>query len=72
LFYKEIKIDLIISSYLLLDIMPKKQNKQVQRYIKTLDKDSLRALEIAQEQLETSFNIQKSIGFKKWIAKNKK
>ena len=31
--------------------MPKKQNKQVQRYIKTLDKDSLRAYEIAQEQL---------------------
>ena len=45
------------------DIMPKKQNKQVQRYIKTLDKDSLRAYEIAQGQLETSFNIQKSIGF---------
>ena len=52
--------------------MPKKQNKQVQRYIKTLDKDSLRAYEIAQEQLGTSFNIKKSIGFKKWIAKNKK
>ena len=52
--------------------MPKKQTKQVQQYIKTLDKNSLKAYEIAQEQLETSFNIEKSIGFKKWIAKNKK
>lgn len=52
--------------------MPKKQTKQVQQYIKTLDKNSLKTYEIAQKQLETSFNIEKSIGFKKWIAKNKK
>lgn len=51
--------------------MPK-QDKQVKQYIKSFDKDNLKAYEIAMEQLETSFNIKKSIGFKKWIAKNNK
>jgi len=50
----------------------KKQNKQNKQYIETLNLNEMLALKIAQEQLETSFNIQKSIGFKKWIAKNKK
>ena len=51
--------------------MPK-QDKQVKQYIKSFDSDSLKAYEIAREQLETSFNIKKRIGYKKWIAKNNK
>ena len=52
--------------------MPKKQNEQLKQYIKTLNLNEMRAMKIAKEQLETSFNIKKSIGYKKWIAKNNK
>ena len=52
--------------------MPKITNKLIDEYIKSLSKDDLKVLQIAKDELETSFNIQKSIGLKKWIQKNNK
>ena len=52
--------------------MPKITKKLVNQYIKSLDTDQYKAYKIAQKQLETSFNIKKSIGFKKWMQKNNK
>ena len=52
--------------------MPKITNKHIKKYIKSLSKDELAVLQIAKDELETSFNIQKSIGFKKWIQRNNK
>ena len=52
--------------------MPKITKKSVKEYIKSLSEDDLKVLQIAKDELETSFNIQKSIGFKKWIQKNNK
>mgnify|MGYP005662435799 CR=1 FL=1 len=48
--------------------MPK---KTVVEYIKTFDKLEKIALEIAKEDLGTSFNIEKSVGFINWLKKNK-
>ena len=47
--------------------MPKIINKLIDEYIKSLSKDDLKVLQIAKDELKTSFNIQKSIGFKKWL-----
>ena len=52
--------------------MPKITNKSVKEYIKSLSEDEKKVLQIAKDELETSFSIQKSIGFKKWIQKNNK
>ena len=46
--------------------MPKSLDKQIKKYIKSLDSNSLKAYQIAKIQLKSSFNIEKSIGFKKW------
>ncbi len=43
----------------------------VNDYISSLSELELMALKIAREDLETSFNIRKSIGFNNWL-KNKK
>jgi hypothetical protein len=43
----------------------------VDEYISSLNELELIALKIAEEDLETSFNIRKSIGFNNWL-KNKK
>lgn len=52
--------------------MPKhtENTKLLNDYIKSLDKDNVKAYKIAVELLQTSFNIEKSIGFKKWCEKN--
>jgi len=42
----------------------------VEKYIKQLDDKSRKVYEIAKENLESSFSIEKSIGFKKWKRKN--
>ena len=41
---------------------------QVANYIAQLSDVEKRILKIAQDHLETSFNIKKSIGFKEWLA----
>ena len=44
--------------------------KQKARYISQLKKREKHALKIAQEPLGSSFSLEKSIGFQKWIKKN--
>jgi len=43
-----------------------KKYDEVKAYIKSLNDKELLTLGIAQQQLGSSFNIKKSIGFKKW------
>ena len=42
-------------------------SSQVAKYIAQLSDVDKRILKIAQDHLETSFNIKKSIGFKEWL-----
>lgn len=51
--------------------MPSKQNPKVKQYIKYLSKMEKIALEIAKQDLGSSFNIEKSIGYLSWLKKNK-
>ncbi len=46
--------------------------KMIEEFKATLDDKLLVAMKIAQEQLESSFDITKSIGFKEWCAKRDK
>ena len=41
-----------------------------EKYIKQLNPRETCALKIAQEHLGSSFNLEKSIGFRNWIKKN--
>ena len=41
---------------------------QVEKYIAQLSDVEKKILKIAQDHLETSFNIKKSIGFKEWLS----
>ena len=43
----------------------------IDKYLETLNDIEKIALQIAKEDLGTSFNIEKSIGFLNWIKKNK-
>tara|TARA_B100001996_G_C18203211_1_gene416836 strand:+ start:135 stop:290 length:156 start_codon:yes stop_codon:yes gene_type:complete len=43
----------------------------ITQYLKSLDELEKIALQIAKEDLGTSFNIEKSIGFLNWLKKNK-
>ena len=43
----------------------------IEEYYKSLTEIEKLAMKIAKEDLGTSFNIEKSIGFLKWINKNK-
>ena len=43
----------------------------IDKYLETLNHIEKIALQIAKEDLGTSFNIEKSIGFLNWIKKNK-
>ena len=51
--------------------MPSKKNSKIQKYIKQLSFMEKKALEIAKEDLGSSFNIEKSIGYLSWLKKNK-
>mgnify|MGYP006085640383 FL=1 len=63
------KIDIKIYNYILLK-MP--SNKEIIiEYINSLNEIQKLALQIAKEDLGSSFNIEKSIGFLNWIKKNK-
>ena len=46
--------------------------KLISEYINQLDELEKIALEVAKEQLESSFSIEKSIGFLKWKEKRNK
>ena len=55
---------------------PNKNNEEcmdvyIKNYIDSLDEKEKIAYNIAINHLETSFNIEKSIGFIKWLEKNK-
>ena len=53
-------------------IMPsKKMNPSVKKYIDQLNALEKKALNIAIEDLGSSFNIEKSIGYLSWLKKNK-
>jgi hypothetical protein len=43
----------------------------IDNYISQLNDIEKKVLTIAQEHLETSFSIEKSIGFKQWLKSNK-
>ena len=69
LFVLYLKIDIKIYNYILLK-MP--YNKEIIiQYINSLNEIQKLALKIAKEDLGSSFNIEKSIGFLNWINKNK-
>ena len=51
--------------------MPSKKNNLAEKYIKQLSMMEKKALEIAKEDLGSSFNIEKSIGYLSWLKKNK-
>ena len=46
--------------------------KMIEDFKATLDDKYVVAMKIAQEQLESSFDITKSIGFNEWCAKHDK
>jgi hypothetical protein len=43
----------------------------IDKYISTLTPIEIKTMKIAKEKLQTSFDIEKSIGFLEWIKKNK-
>tara|TARA_B100001063_G_scaffold46185_2_gene40038 strand:+ start:3564 stop:3722 length:159 start_codon:yes stop_codon:yes gene_type:complete len=51
--------------------MPPKQKTNIKKYIKSLSELEKKALMIAKEDLGSSFNIEKSIGYLSWLKKNK-
>ena len=50
----------------IISIYSNHKNLMVQQYIEQLSDTEKRALKIAHQQLETSFDIEKCIGFLKW------
>lgn len=46
---------------------PKEQHKMIREYLKSLSELDVIALDIAQQDLGSSFNLLKSIGFQKWL-----
>ena len=46
-------------------------NENVQKYIQQMNALEKKTLKIAYEHLETSFDIEKSIGFKNYMAESK-
>ena len=49
----------------------KKQSLNVSSYVKSLSDIEKKALEIAKEDLGSSFDLEKSIGYLSWLKKNK-
>ena len=49
-----------------LDNYDESSHEKIKEYVKSLNEIEIKAMKIAQEHLETSFNIVKSIGFQKW------
>ena len=61
------KIDLIL--WLFNNIKMPEVEEQIKEYIESFNEKEKIAYEIAKKQLESSFNIEKSIGFMKWKKK---
>ena len=66
-----LKIDMNIFLYNIFIKMPSYSKETITKYLETLNNIEKIALQIAKEDLGTSFNIEKSIGFLNWIKKNK-
>jgi hypothetical protein len=52
-----------------INLVKYEKTENIKKYIASLNEMELKALKIAEEHLETSFNIVKSIGYQKWIKK---
>lgn len=48
-----------------------KNNEMVEKYIKQMNAIEIKSLEIAIDHLESSFDIERSIGYLKFLEKNK-
>jgi transcriptional regulator CtsR len=48
------------------------ENKSIEQYLKSLNEQERKTLEIAKNHLGTSFNIMKSIGYITWKTNQKK
>ena len=51
--------------------MDKSENDLIEKYLNSLNKQEKQALEIAKKQLESSFSIEKSIGYLKFKKEHK-
>ena len=51
--------------------MDKITNSTIKEYLEQLSESEKKVLKIAENILESSFNIEKSIGFLNWLKKNK-
>ena len=69
MFNFKIKLILILFN-ILISNMPYSKDI-IQMYLNSLTNIEKIALKIAEEDLDTSFNIEKSIGFLNWLKKNK-
>tara|TARA_X000000368_G_scaffold370723_1_gene320084 strand:- start:831 stop:1046 length:216 start_codon:yes stop_codon:yes gene_type:complete len=65
IFFDTIKMDIIH-----LEKYEEKHIENIKKYITSLNESEIKALKIAEEHLETSFNIVKSIGYQKWLKNN--
>ena len=48
------------------------ENKSIEQYLKSLNEQERKTLEIAKDHLGTSFNIRRSIGYITWKTNKKK
>lgn len=48
------------------------ENKSIEQYLKSLNEQERKTLEIAKDHLGTSFNIRRSIGYITWKTNQKK
>ena len=48
------------------------ENKSIEQYLKSLNEQERKTLEIAKDHLRTSFNIRRSIGYITWKTNQKK
>ena len=61
---------ILISSFINQDLYLSRPHKIKKKYIESMDEKEQIAYNIAKEHLESSFNLEKSIGFQKWLKKN--
>ena len=71
LIFKNLNINYTIIFNMELSINNDIEDDSLEKYIESLTDKEKKVLEIAKEYLETSFNLKKSIGFIKWLKKNK-
>ena len=64
------KIDIIITM-IIISTMDKSPFNLEERYIAQLNENERKTLEIARQHLESSFDLEKSLGFQQWLEKNK-